>query len=46
MLSELLGALIENQGEENVLTSAISDEIVVYQYTGRSTGTDEIQFEP
>ena len=44
MLSELLGQLIEDLGEENVLTSAISDEMVVYQYTGRSTGTDEIQF--
>lgn len=44
MLPELLNELVNSVGEENILLSEISDEIVVYQYTGRSTATDEITF--
>ena len=43
MLSEFLNQLVNARGKENILTSAVSDEIVVYQYTGKEN-PDEIEF--
>ena len=44
MLSTLLNELKNDLGEGNVLTTAISDEIVIYQYTNNTGRDTELEF--
>ena len=44
MLTELLDGLVDDHGAENILTSAVSDEIIVFQYSAQKSETETIEY--
>ena len=45
MLAELLQSLVDEQGEGNILTSAVADEIIVFQYSSLAGSTNELRYQ-